>query len=151
LKVVAQRVTEASVIVGGNRVAEIGRGLLVLVGVAPDDSDADAAAIAEKLSDLRIFTDADGKMNLSVADVGGEMLVVSQFTLLADIRKGRRPSFIGAAQPDHAAPLVQIVADSVADKGIAVSTGVFGAAMRVHLVNDGPVTIVIETSAGAIR
>lgn len=143
--------TEASVVVGGDTVAEIGQGLLVLVGVAPDDSEVDAVAVADKLADLRVFTDADGKMNLSVADVGGQVLIVSQFTLLANVRKGRRPSFVGAAQPDQAAPLVQRVAETVGNKGIGVATGVFGAAMAVRLINDGPVTIVIESEAGTIR
>lgn len=151
MKVVAQRVTEASVVVGGNTVAEIGQGLLVLVGVAPNDSEADAVAVASKLADLRVFMDADDKMNLSVADIDGQMLIVSQFTLLANVRKGRRPSFVGAAQPDHAAPLVQRVAEAVAEKGIGVATGVFGAAMSVRLTNDGPVTIVLESDAGSIR
>jgi D-tyrosyl-tRNA(Tyr) deacylase len=148
---VAQRVSAASVVVAGESVAAIDGGLLVLVGVAPQDTAADAAAIANKLVGLRVFRDDDGKMNRSVAEVGGAVLVVSQFTLLADVRKGRRPSFVGAADPDVAEPLVQMVADRVVEQGITAATGSFGAHMEVHSVNDGPVTILIETAAGVIR
>lgn len=147
---VAQRVSTASVVVGGESIASIDGGLLVLVGVAPEDTAADAAAVAHKLVGLRVFRDDDGKMNRSVADISGAVLIVSQFTLLADLRKGRRPSFVGAAPPDLAEPLVQMVADLITEQGIAVATGSFGAHMEVHSVNDGPVTIVIETAAGAI-
>jgi D-tyrosyl-tRNA(Tyr) deacylase len=150
MRAVAQRVSAAAVVVGEEPVASINGGLLVLVGVAPQDTEADATAIANKLAALRVFQDGDGKMNRSVAEIGGAVLVVSQFTLLADVRKGRRPSFVGAADPDIAEPLVQMVADLVAQHGIAVATGSFGAHMEVHSVNDGPVTIVIETAAGLI-
>lgn len=148
---VAQRVSAASVVVAGESAASIDGGLLVLVGVAPGDTPADAAAVAHKLVGLRVFRDDDGKMNRSVAEVGGAVLVVSQFTLLADVRQGRRPSFAGAAEPDVAEPLVQMVVDLVAERGVPVATGSFGAHMEVHSVNDGPVTILIETAAGAIR
>lgn len=150
MRAVAQRVAAASVVVAGQPVAAIDEGLLVLVGVAPQDSEADAAAVARKLSGLRVFRDGDGMMNRSVVETGGAVLVVSQFTLLADVRKGRRPSFVGAADPDLAEPMVQLVADLVAAQGIPVATGSFGAQMEVHSVNDGPVTILIETTAGAI-
>ena len=151
MKAVVQRVTGASVVVRGEEAAAIDRGLLVLLGVAPGDGEADAAAIAAKLVALRIFSDDAGKMNLSVADIGGSVLLVSQFTLLADVRKGRRPSFVGAAEPAHAEPLVQLVADRVAAEGVDARTGVFGAAMEVRLTNDGPVTITIESESGSIR
>lgn len=136
--------------VDGVVVAAIGTGLLVLVGVAPDDSEADAAAVASKLAGLRVFPDGEGKMNLSVVDVGGEVLVVSQFTLLADVKKGRRPSFVGAAGPERAEPLVARLAEIIAGHGIEVASGSFGAHMAVELLNDGPVTIVVESSGGSI-
>ena len=145
-----QRVTESSVTVDEVVVASIGAGLVVLVGVGRDDSDDDAAALAAKLVGLRVFADDEGKMNLSVADIGGSVLVVSQFTLMADVGKGRRPSFVGAADPAHAEPLVQVLADLVAAEGIPTATGSFGATMEVRLVNEGPVTIVIETRRGRV-
>jgi D-tyrosyl-tRNA(Tyr) deacylase len=151
MRAVVQRVSSAAVTVGGETVGEIGRGLTVLVGVAAGDGEADAAAVADKIVRLRIFPDDDGKMNRSVADVGGSVLMVSQFTLLADVGKGRRPSFIGAADPSIADSLVQFVAQRVADHGVPVATGVFGASMQVALVNDGPVTIIVESEDGRIR
>ncbi len=145
MRVVLQRVGEASVTVGGERISEIGRGLLLLVGVAQGDGEAEASWLAGKIAGLRIFNDEAGKMNLSVRDVGGEVLAVSQFTLLADTRKGKRPSFIGAAQPEVAEPLFDHFCERLRAAGVgAVKTGVFGAKMDVALVNDGPVTIVLE-------
>lgn len=137
-------------IVDGEVVGEIGRGLLVLVGVAPDDSPADADALAAKLVGLRIFADDDGLMNLSVADVAGGILVVSQFTLYGDARKGRRPSFVGAAPPEVAEPLIDRLVEAIGGGGISVATGRFGAMMEVGLVNDGPVTLVLELADGKL-
>jgi D-tyrosyl-tRNA(Tyr) deacylase len=144
MRAVAQRVRSARVEVAGETVAAIDHGLLALVGVTHSDTSADATALAAKLAGLRIFGDAAGKMNLSVADVGGEVLVVSQFTLYGDASRGRRPSFTAAAPPEVAAPLVQEVAAELGRLGVPVAEGRFGAAMRVELVNDGPVTLVIE-------
>ncbi len=145
MRVVLQRVKGASVTVGEEKVSEIGRGLLLLVGVAQGDGEAEADWLAEKISGLRIMADDEGKMNLSVRDVEGEILAVSQFTLLADTRKGKRPSFIRAAQPDEAEPLFDHFCDRLRVSGVAsVKTGSFGAMMDVALVNDGPVTIVLE-------
>lgn len=151
MRAVVQRVSRAAVTVDGRVVGEIGQGLAVLVGVGEGDTIDDADAIADKLVGLRIFPDDDGKMNRSVVDSGGDMLVISQFTLLADVRKGRRPSFVHAAAPDVADPLVQKVAERIAGHDVPVATGEFGAHMEVDLVNDGPVTIVIETAEGRIQ
>lgn len=151
MRAVLQRVSEASVAVDGRVVGRIGAGLLVLVGVAPTDSIDDAVAVSEKLATLRVFRDEDGKMNRSVVEVGGAVLLVSQFTLLAEIGKGRRPSFVGAAPPGLAEPLLHELADRLRDKGLPVSTGEFGSVMQVALVNDGPVTIVINTDLGRVR
>ena len=150
MRAVLQRVTHASVSVDGAVVGEIGAGLAALIGVAEGDGAADAVSIADKMVGLRVFPDDAGKMNRSVIDVGGGVLVVSQFTLLGDVRKGRRPSFVRAADPGLADPLVQAVADRVASHGVATATGTFGAYMQVSLVNDGPVTILLETVDGRI-
>jgi D-tyrosyl-tRNA(Tyr) deacylase len=145
VRIVVQRVKNASVTVAGERISEIGVGLLLLVGVAKDDGEDEAGWLAEKIVGLRIFNDEDGKMNLGVRDVGGEILAVSQFTLLADTRKGKRPSFIKAALPEEAEPLFDYFCERLRAAGIAsVKTGRFGAMMDVALVNDGPVTIVLE-------
>jgi len=145
VRVVLQRVKNASVAVGGERVSGIGDGLLLLVGVAVGDGEAEAAWLAEKISGLRIFNDGDGKMNLSVRDVGGEVLAVSQFTLLANTKKGKRPSFVGAAPPEEAERLFDYFCERLRATGAGpVKTGVFGAMMDVALVNDGPVTIILE-------
>jgi D-aminoacyl-tRNA deacylase len=145
VRVVLQRVKNASVTVGGERVSGIGDGLLLLVGVAVGDGEAEAAWLAEKISGLRIFNDGDGKMNLSVRDVGGEVLAVSQFTLLANTKKGKRPSFVGAAPPEEAERLFDYFCERLRAAGAGpVKTGVFGAMMDVALVNDGPVTIILE-------
>jgi D-tyrosyl-tRNA(Tyr) deacylase len=139
-----QRVTGASVTVGDDEVGAIGAGLCVLVGVTHDDTADQAGKLAAKLFHLRVFDDDDGVMNLSLADTGGAALVVSQFTLYGDTRRGRRPSWIAAARPEHAEPLVDAVARRLRDLGAQVATGRFRADMRVALVNDGPVTLVVE-------
>jgi D-tyrosyl-tRNA(Tyr) deacylase len=145
VRIVLQRVSEASVTVEGEVVSEIGPGLLLLVGVAAGDGEAQADWLAEKVAGLRIFSDEEGKMNLSVRDVGGEALAVSQFTLLADTRKGKRPSFVRAAPPEEAEPLFDHFCERLRASGVGtVETGSFGAMMEVALVNDGPVTIVLE-------
>lgn len=145
MRIVLQRVKEASVTVEGDTISSIGPGLLLLVGVANNDSESEAGWLAEKISGLRIMGDEDGKMNRSVKDTGGAVLAVSQFTLLADTRKGRRPSFIEAAQPDEAAPLFDYFCERLRAAGVGqVEKGRFGAMMDVALVNDGPVTIVME-------
>ena len=145
MRVVLQRVKNASVTVSGEMVSEIGEGLLLLVGVAKDDGEGEASWLAEKIAGLKIFNDEYGKMNLGVRDVGGEILAVSQFTLLADTRKGKRPSFIGAARPEEAERLFDHFCERLRAAGVdRVETGRFGAVMSVALVNDGPVTIVLE-------
>jgi D-tyrosyl-tRNA(Tyr) deacylase len=144
MRAVIQRVSEAGVTVEGREVGRIGRGLLVLVGVGPEDTDETARALAAKIVNLRIFGDSSGKMNLSVREVGGKVLAVSQFTLHADTRKGNRPSFTAAAPPEMAERLYEAFSKAVADLGIPVERGIFGAHMDVRLVNDGPVTIVME-------
>ena len=145
MRIVLQRVKKASVTVGGERISEIGTGLLLLVGVAQGDGEAEADWLAGKVAGLRIMGDEEGMMNLSVRDVGGEVLVVSQFTLLADTRKGKRPSFVQAAPPEEAEALFDHFCKRLREAGVAsVKTGSFGAMMEVALVNDGPVTIVLE-------
>jgi len=139
-----QRVSRAAVHVDGEVVGAVGPGLCVLVGVTHDDGEREAVRLAEKVWHLRIFEDDDGAMNRAVADTSGEVLVVSQFTLYGDTRKGRRPSWIDAARPEHAEPLVDRFADALRDLGATVDTGVFGADMQVELVNDGPVTLLVE-------
>jgi D-tyrosyl-tRNA(Tyr) deacylase len=145
VRAVIQRVSHASVTVAGERLSEIGQGLVVLLGVAAGDSAEDAQRLARKTAELRIFSDADGRFNLSLLDVGGEALVVSQFTLLADTRKGRRPSFTGAAPPEEAEPLVEAFAAALREAGIEVGMGRFGARMLVEIHNQGPVTIVLDS------
>jgi D-aminoacyl-tRNA deacylase len=145
MKIVLQRVKNASVTVEDERVSEIGAGLLLLVGIAAGDGEAEADWLAQKISGLRIFNDGAGKMNLSVRDAGGEVLAVSQFTLLADTRKGKRPSFVGAAPPEEAERLFDYFCERLRAPGTGpVKTGVFGAVMEVALVNDGPVTLILE-------
>lgn len=139
-----QRVTRASVTVDGEVVGAIGPGLCVLVGVTHDDDVTAATRLADKVWHLRVMADADGVMDLGVADTTGEVLVVSQFTLYGDTRKGRRPSWVAAARPEQAEPLVQAVVDALRSLGATVATGVFGADMGVELVNDGPVTLMLE-------
>jgi D-tyrosyl-tRNA(Tyr) deacylase len=145
MRAVLQRVSRARVVVDGSVVGEIGRGLLVLLGIATGDTPEQARWLADKVVGLRLFSDADGKMNLALADVGGAMLVVSQFTLHGDCRKGRRPSFIEAAAPDVAIPLYEAFINEVRAQGIPTATGRFGAMMQVELINDGPVTLIVDT------
>jgi D-tyrosyl-tRNA(Tyr) deacylase len=145
MRAVLQRVSRARVVIAGEVVGAIDAGLLVLLGVAPDDSAEDARRLADKVVGLRVFNDSDGKMNLSLTDVGGAVLVVSQFTLYGDCRKGRRPSFIGAAPPEKAVPLYEAFTEAVRALGVRVQTGRFGAMMQVELVNDGPVTLIVDT------
>ncbi|HEV8574064.1 MAG TPA: D-aminoacyl-tRNA deacylase [Dehalococcoidia bacterium] len=145
MRVVVQRVKRASVTVDGEVVGAIGPGLLVLVGVAEGDSEDEARRLAQKCGGLRIFPDGEGRFNLSLVDTGGEALVVSQFTLIADVHRGRRPSFASAAPPDLAEPLIELFATTMREAGVTVATGRFGAKMDVELVNDGPVTIIIDS------
>jgi D-tyrosyl-tRNA(Tyr) deacylase len=145
MRAVIQRVKQSSVKTNNEIVGRIGRGLLVLLGVAKGDSVADADYLANKITNLRIFEDEDGKMNRSLLETGGELLAVSQFTLLADCRKGRRPSFIAAAEPEKAIELYEKFVDGVRQKGVGVQTGRFQAMMEVALINDGPVTVIIES------
>ena len=146
MRVVLQRVSHASVSVDGASIAAIGRGYLLLVGIAAWDDVGDAGRLAEKVANLRLFADDAGKTNLALADVDGEVLVVSQFTLYADLRKGRRPSWTDAAPPDVAAERVEAFATALEDRGIAVQRGRFGARMKVELLNDGPFTLVLDAA-----
>ena len=147
---VVQRVSTASVCVGSATVARIESGLLVLVGASHDDTGEDARALGRKIVGLRVFADDDGLMNRSVAEVEGQILVVSQFTLLGEVSKGRRPSFTAAAVPAVAASLVEEVAATIGEAGVPVRTGIFGAHMSVALVNDGPVTVIVRTESGRV-
>ncbi len=147
MRIILQRVATASVDVEGNQIASIDRGLLLLVGIGSDDAGVDLAKIAKKIIDLRIFEDDDGRMNLSVRDIGGAILAVSQFTLYADISKGRRPSFVHAAPPELAEPLFDAFVHALQAEKVEVQTGQFGAKMAVRLENDGPVTLTLEVAA----
>ena len=144
MKVILQRVRRASVTVNREQVASIGRGYLLLVGIGSQDADDEVERMAEKVGNLRLFADDDGKTNLALADVGGEILVVSQFTLYADVRKGRRPSWTSAAAPDVASDRVEAFASALERRGFRVARGVFGADMDVELLNDGPFTLVLD-------
>jgi D-tyrosyl-tRNA(Tyr) deacylase len=146
MRAVIQRVKESSVTIDQEVVARINAGLLVLIGVNRQDTEIDADQLAKKTSQLRIFEDEQGKMNCSLIDIGGEMLIVSQFTLYGDCRKGRRPSFIAAALPDQAEILYESFITKVKGMGVSVQTGRFGARMTVSLVNDGPVTLIVDTN-----
>lgn len=146
MRVLVQRVSEAGVDVEGETVGEIGQGVLLLVGVTHDDTQDDAEYMASKVANLRIFEDEEGKLNRSAVDLGLSALVVSQFTLYGNVRKGRRPSFIDAAQPDAASPLVEALASALEEQGLTVARGQFQAHMNVRLVNDGPVTIWLDTA-----
>jgi D-tyrosyl-tRNA(Tyr) deacylase len=146
MRAVIQRVTNAAVTVEGDVIASIGPGLLILLAIADGDSAEEANRLAAKIAELRIFSDQEGRFSRSLLESGGEALVVSQFTLLADVRKGRRPSFVGAAAPEAAAPLVETFVECLRALGISVATGWFGAHMQVALENDGPVTLVIDTA-----
>ena len=144
MRALIQRVSRADVTVGGRVVGRIDRGFLVLLGVTHADGRAEAEWIASKIAGLRVFDDEAGKMNLSLADIGGELLVVSQFTLYGDARRGRRPSFTDAAAPEHAEPLVDYFVNCLREMGFTVACGVFGAHMDISIHNDGPVTMLIE-------
>lgn len=148
MRAVVQRVSRASVIVAGAVIGSIGPGLCVLLGVTHDDGEADATVLATKLAGLRIFPDDQGLMNRSVAETAGGVLVVSQFTLYGDTARGRRPSFTRAAPPEVAAPLIDSLVRTLESAGLGVATGQFGASMEVELVNQGPVTILLETAGG---
>lgn len=148
MKIVLQRVKEARVDVDGRTAGRIGRGVCLLVGVEKGDGEADAEFLARKVVELRVFPDAGGKMNLALADIGGEVLAVSQFTLAASVRKGRRPSFDGAEEPVRAAELFRYFTGAVEALGVRVETGVFQALMEVHILNDGPVTFILESRKG---
>lgn len=145
MKVVVQRVSSAAVTVDGKEVGKIGIGLLLLIGIAETDTETDLQFVANKCSELRIFQDNEGKMNRSILDVGGEILAISQFTLLGDTRKGRRPSFIKAAKPEKAEKYYNIFNQMLINKGLHVETGIFGAMMDVDLRNTGPVTLIVES------
>lgn len=145
MRCVVQKVTHARVTVNGETTGEIANGYMVLVGAEDGDTEADVNYCADKIVGLRVFEDADDKMNLSLADVGGSVLLVSQFTLLGDARHGRRPSFIRAARPEAAEPLFEALCRKIADKGVHVETGRFRTHMEVSLVNDGPVTILLDS------
>lgn len=146
MRAVVQRVARARVTVDDETTGEIGSGLLLYLGVGPDDGDSEVAWLTAKVADLRIFPDDDGRFDRSVTDVAGAVLVVSQFTLYADTRRGRRPSFTDAAPPEVAAPLVEAVMAALRDRGLTVAGGRFGAHMLVDAVNDGPVTIVLDSA-----
>ncbi|PXW10768.1 MULTISPECIES: D-aminoacyl-tRNA deacylase [unclassified Chryseobacterium] len=145
MKIVIQRVSEASVRVEGKIVGEIGKGLMLLVGIDENDEKTDADWLVQKVLNLRIFGDEDDKLNLSVKDISGEILCISQFTLIADYKKGNRPSFIKAAKPDKAVPLFDYFKEETAKSGLRTESGIFGADMKVSLINDGPVTIVMDS------
>lgn len=145
MKVVIQRVSEASVKVDDKIVGEISIGLLLLIGIEEEDEKSDADWLVQKILNLRIFGDADGKLNLSVLDIEGEILCISQFTLIADYKKGNRPSFIKAAKPDKAIPLFEYFKEQISKSKLVIESGIFGADMKISLLNDGPVTIVMDT------
>ncbi|MFH0881398.1 MAG: D-aminoacyl-tRNA deacylase [bacterium] len=147
MRVLLQRVSEAAVYVDGREISRIGRGFLLLVGITHDDREEEAAWLAKKTAGLRVFEDSDGKMNLGLQDVAGEVLVVSQFTLYGDVRKGRRPAFVDAVRPDHAEPMMSRFCDFLRLEGLNVKEGSFGAMMQISLVNDGPVTLMLERAA----
>ncbi len=145
MRAVVQRVSSGSVTIDGEVVGKIGKGLVILLGVKNGDTEAEAKFVADKCANLRIFADEDNKFNLSAKDVGGEMLVISQFTLYGDTRKGRRPSFVEAAPPEVSKPLYEKFVEYLKENGLKVATGEFGAMMLVEINNDGPVTIIVES------
>ena len=144
MRVVIQRVSEASVKVDNQIVGEIGKGLMLLIGVDENDENADADWLVKKILDVRVFSDEEGKMNHSVKDINGEILCISQFTLISDYKKGNRPSYIKAAKPDKAIPLFEYFKDEIKKSGLKTESGIFGADMKVSLINDGPVTLVFD-------
>lgn len=145
MKVVIQRVSESSVKVDGKVVGEIGKGFMLLVGIDENDSTSDANWLIQKILNLRVFGDDEGKLNLSILDISGEILCISQFTLISDYKKGNRPSFIKAAKPDKAIPLFDYFKEEISKSGLKTESGIFGADMKVSLINDGPVTIVMDS------
>ncbi|CAA7195681.1 D-aminoacyl-tRNA deacylase [Chryseobacterium potabilaquae] len=145
MKIVVQRVSESSVKVDREMVGEIGKGLMLLVGIEENDQKTDADWLVQKILNLRIFGDNEGKLNLSILDISGEILCISQFTLIADYKKGNRPSFIKAAKPDIAIPLFDYFKEQLTLSGLKIQSGIFGADMKVSLINDGPVTIVMDS------
>ena len=147
MRIVLQRVTQASVAIAGRTAGQIGRGFCILLGIAPTDTLVEAEWLAEKVAGLRLFSDAEDRMNLSLDEVGGAVLVISQFTLYGDASKGRRPSFIAAARPEQAVPLYEAFVAALRARGLAVATGEFGAQMLVDIRNDGPVTLILERTA----
>jgi len=149
MKVVIQRVSESSVKVDGKTVGAIGKGLMLLIGIDENDEKTDADWLAQKILNLRIFGDEDDKLNLSVKDIHGEILCISQFTLISDYKKGNRPSFIKAAKPDKAIPLFNYFKEEISKSGLKTESGIFGADMKVSLINDGPVTIVMDSVSKA--
>lgn len=145
MKVVIQRVSEASVKVDGNIVGEINTGFMLLIGIDENDEKTDADWLVQKILNLRVFSDENDKLNLSIKDINGEILCISQFTLIADYKKGNRPSFIKAAKPDKAIPLFEYFKETLSKSDLRIESGIFGADMKVSLTNDGPVTIIIDT------
>jgi D-tyrosyl-tRNA(Tyr) deacylase len=150
VRIVLQRVAHASVTVDGSMAGSIGEGLLLLVGIEPTDTHEDVSRATEKVINTRVFPDEDGRMNRSLLEIGGSALVVSQFTLLGDLRKGRRPSYLGAAPPEMAEPMIEQMVGQLREAGIHTETGVFGATMEVGLVNSGPVTLVMSINQGRV-
>ncbi|HAY3552561.1 D-tyrosyl-tRNA(Tyr) deacylase [Elizabethkingia meningoseptica] len=145
MKVVIQRVSQSEVVVDHKSVGKIGKGFMLLIGIDETDEKQDAEWLAQKILNLRVFGDDEGKLNLSILDIKGEILCISQFTLIADYKKGNRPSFIKAAKPDQAVPLFEYFKKEIAKSGIKTESGIFGADMKVSLINDGPVTIVMDS------
>ncbi len=149
MKIVIQRVSESHVQVDGKTVGGIGKGLMLLIGINENDEKTDADWLVQKILNLRIFGDEEGKLNLSIQDIKGEILCISQFTLIADYKKGNRPSFIKAARPDKAVPLFDYFKEEISKSGLKIQSGIFGADMKVSLINDGPVTIVMDSATKA--
>ncbi|KGT09727.1 D-aminoacyl-tRNA deacylase [Elizabethkingia anophelis] len=145
MKVVIQRVSESEVVVENQSVGKIGKGFMLLIGIDENDEKQDADWLVQKILNLRVFGDEEGKMNLSILDIKGDLLCISQFTLIADYKKGNRPSFIKAAKPDKAIPLFEYFKEEIAKSGLKTESGIFGADMKVSLINDGPVTIVMDS------
>ncbi len=148
MRALLQRVSQASVTVDGRVVGQIGRGFCILLGVTHSDTNKEADWLANKIAGIRLFEDEAGKLNLGLSDIGGELLIVSQFTLYGDARKGRRPSFIAAARPEQSEPLYDYFVNQMRDAGFRVQTGIFGANMQVEIQNDGPITLMLERETG---
>ncbi len=149
MKIVIQRVSESSVKVDGKTAGKIGKGLMLLIGIDENDEKTDTDWLIQKILNLRIFGDEEGKLNLSIQDIKGEILCISQFTLIADYKKGNRPSFIKAARPEKAIPLFEYFKEEIAKSGLKTESGIFGADMKVSLINDGPVTVVMDSMTKA--